>query len=408
MSGIIVVKFGGSVLKDLSAIEEAASWVKKLLASGYKVVVVVSAMKGVTDELVNTAKMLAENPDPEFMDEILSMGERISARLFALALREHDVNTIFIDPADDHWPILTDSHHLDAEPLHSETKKNVKEKIVPLLEKGVVPVICGFIGVTVDGKITTLGRGGSDTTAVLIANCLEAEEVVLVKDVPGVFSADPDIVGDSAKILSELDFREAQALVKGGAKIIHTKALKYLDRKLKLRIASMDELAANGGTVIKGYDPEIEVRASPVRISMVTIIREDLDSTEVLEKIMKFLKERDVKVLAITCEEKALILYLEEREGIIVDVHSCLVNQRLGKAVSFYQDLAMITVSGRMLETSPGIIHKITKPLAENGINLYGLITISSSIKLIVSNSVLEKARELIVKRLREEVEVVT
>ncbi|MEM1776400.1 MAG: aspartate kinase, partial [Nitrososphaerota archaeon] len=380
MSGVIVVKFGGSVLKDLSAIEEAASWVKKLLAGGYKIVVVVSAMKGVTDELVNTAKMLAGNPDPELMDEILSMGERISARLFTLALREHGVNAMFIDPADDYWPIITDSNHLDAEPLYIETKKNVKEKIVPLLERGVVPVVCGFIGVTVDRKITTLGRGGSDTTAVLIANCLEAEEVVLVKDVPGVFSADPDIVGDSAKILSELDFREAQALVKGGAKIIHTKALRYLDRKLKLRIASMEELAANGGTVIRGYDPEIEVKTSPVRITMVTIIREDLDSTDVLEKIMKLLKKRDVKVLAVTCEEKALILYLEEREGIIVDVHSCLVNERLGKAVSFYQDLAMITVSGRMLETSPGIIHKITKPLAENNINLYGLITISSSI----------------------------
>ncbi|MEM4544786.1 MAG: aspartate kinase [Nitrososphaerota archaeon] len=408
MSGVIVVKFGGSVLKDLSAIEEAASWVKKLLAGGYKIVVVVSAMKGVTDELVNTAKMLAGNPDPELMDEILSMGERISARLFTLALREHGVNAMFIDPADDYWPIVTDSNHLDAEPLYIETKKNVKEKIVPLLERGVVPVVCGFIGVTVDRKITTLGRGGSDTTAVLIANCLEAEEVVLVKDVPGVFSADPDIVGDSAKILSELDFREAQALVKGGAKIIHTKALRYLDRKLKLRIASMEELAANGGTVIRGYDPEIEVKTSPVRITMVTIIREDLDSTDVLEKIMKLLKKRDVKVLAVTCEEKALILYLEEREGIIVDVHSCLVNERLGKAVSFYQDLAMITVSGRMLETSPGIIHKITKPLAENNINLYGLITISSSIKLIVSSSVLEKARELLVKMLREEVEVVT
>ncbi len=408
MSGVIVVKFGGSVLKDLSAIEEAASWVKKLLAGGYKIVVVVSAMKGVTDELVNTAKMLAGNPDPELMDEILSMGERISARLFTLALREHGVNAMFIDPADDYWPIITDSNHLDAEPLYIETKKNVKEKIVPLLERGVVPVVCGFIGVTVDRKITTLGRGGSDTTAVLIANCLEAEEVVLVKDVPGVFSADPDIVGDSAKILSELDFREAQALVKGGAKIIHTKALRYLDRKLKLRIASMEELAANGGTVIRGYDPEIEVKTSPVRITMVTIIREDLDSTDVLEKIMKLLKKRDVKVLAVTCEEKALILYLEEREGIIVDVHSCLVNERLGKAVSFYQDLATITVSGRMLETSPGIIHKITKPLAENNINLYGLITISSSIKLIVSSSVLEKARELLVKMLREEVEVVT
>ncbi|MEM2519942.1 MAG: aspartate kinase, partial [Nitrososphaerota archaeon] len=283
MSGVIVVKFGGSVLKDLSAIEEAASWVKKLLAGGYKIVVVVSAMKGVTDELVNTAKMLAGNPDPELMDEILSMGERISARLFTLALREHGVNAMFIDPADDYWPIITDSNHLDAEPLYIETKKNVKEKIVPLLERGVVPVVCGFIGVTVDRKITTLGRGGSDTTAVLIANCLEAEEVVLVKDVPGVFSADPDIVGDSAKILSELDFREAQALVKGGAKIIHTKALRYLDRKLKLRIASMEELAANGGTVIRGYDPEIEVKTSPVRITMVTIIREDLDSTDVLE-----------------------------------------------------------------------------------------------------------------------------
>jgi len=403
----IVAKLGGSVLKDVAAIADAANWVKKLVDNGYGVVVVVSALKGVTDELVETVKNLSKNPDPALMDEILAMGERTSVRLFALALREHGVNALFIDPSNENWPIITNAKHLDAEPIYEETRKRVEEKIMPLLSRGIIPVICGFIGMTMDKKITTLGRGGSDTTAVLLGSCLNAEEIVLVKDVPGIFSADPDLVED-AKILSELDFKEVQALVKGGSKIIHTKALRYLDKNLKLRIASLKELLSNGGTVIRGYEPEIEVYSPPLKITMTTIVGSQLDGVETLEKLVSKLREKGVKIVSITSEEKSLVIYVEEKDGIIADIHSSLISNQIGKAISFYQDLSMLIISGRMLETSPGIIYKVTKPLAESGINVFGLLTISSSIRLILSSRDIEKAKKLLMEELKKEVEVKT
>ena len=395
----IVVKFGGSVLKDVSAISEAARWVKEMLSRGLGVVVVVSAMKGVTDELQEAAKNLNSNPDPKLMAEILSMGERMSVRLFALALRGHGINAIFIDPSSENWPIIADGNPLDATPIYELVEKRVLERVKPMLERGVVPVICGFIGVDRDGEIVTLGRGGSDTTAVLLGSCLRSDEIVLVKDVPGIFSADPGIV-DDAELLKTLNFREAQALIKGGSKIIHTKALKYLDRGLRLRIASFEELLRGGGTIIEGYDKELDVKISEERISMVTIVGDD--SPKNLGRLTEVLEKDGVKVMASSSEEDSIILYVIEVDEILKKLHKILLREKIGKALSIYQGLSMITVAGRMLETSPGVIYRIVKPLAEEGINVYGLMTISSSIRVFVSEKDSKKASDLIMETLEE------
>ena len=395
----IVVKFGGSVLKDVSAISEAAKWVKEMLSRGRGVVVVVSAMKGVTDELQEVAENLNSNPDPRLMAEILSMGERMSVRLFALALRGHGINAVFIDPSSENWPIIADGNPLDANPIYELVEKRVLERVKPMLERGIVPVICGFIGVDRDGEIVTLGRGGSDTTAVLLGSCLRSDEIVLVKDVPGIFSADPGIV-DDAELLKTLNFREAQALIKGGSKIIHTKALKYLDRGLRLRIASFEELLRGGGTIIEGYDKELDVKISEERISMVTIVGDD--SPKNLGRLTDVLERDGVKVVASSSEEDSIILYVIEVDEILKKLHKILLREKIGKALSIYQGLSMITVAGRMLETSPGVIYRIVKPLAEEGINVYGLMTISSSIRVFVSEKDSKKASDLIMETLEE------
>ena len=395
----IVVKFGGSVLKDVSAISEAAKWVKEMLSRGRGVVVVVSAMKGVTDELQEVAENLNSNPDPRLMAEVLSMGERMSVRLFALALRGHGINAVFIDPSSENWPIIADGNPLDANPIYELVEKRVLERVKPMLERGIVPVICGFIGVDRDGEIVTLGRGGSDTTAVLLGSCLRSDEIVLVKDVPGIFSADPGIV-DDAELLKTLNFREAQALIKGGSKIIHTKALKYLDRGLRLRIASFEELLRGGGTIIEGYDKELDVKISEERISMVTIVGDD--SPKNLGRLTEVLERDGVKVVASSSEEDSIILYVIEVDEILRKLHKILLGEKIGKALSIYQGLSMITVAGRMLETSPGVIYRIVKPLAEEGINVYGLMTISSSIRVFVSEKDSKKASDLIMETLEE------
>jgi len=356
-------------------------------------------MKGVTDELQEVAKNLNSNPDPRLMAEILSMGERMSVRLFALALRGHGINAVFIDPSSENWPIIADGNPLDANPIYELVEKRVLERVKPMLERGVVPVICGFIGVDRDGEIVTLGRGGSDTTAVLLGSCLRSDEIVLVKDVPGIFSADPGIV-DDAELLKTLNFREAQALIKGGSKIIHTKALKYLDRGLRLRIASFEELLRGGGTIIEGYDKELDVKISEERISMVTIVGDD--SPKNLGRLTEVLERDGVKVVASSSEEDSIILYVIEVDEILKKLHKILLREKIGKALSIYQGLSMITVAGRMLETSPGVIYRIVKPLAEEGINVYGLMTISSSIRVFVSEKDSKKASDLIMETLEE------
>ena len=232
-----------------------------------------------------------------------------------------------------------------------------------------------------------------------MGSCLRSDEIVLVKDVPGIFSADPGIV-DDAELLKTLNFREAQALIKGGSKIIHTKALKYLDRGLRLRIASFEELLRGGGTIIEGYDKELDVKISEERISMVTIVGDD--SAKNLGRLTEVLERDGVKVVASSSEEDSIILYVIEVDEILKKLHKILLREKIGKALSIYQGLSMITVAGRMLETSPGVIYRIVKPLAEEGINVYGLMTISSSIRVFVSEKDSKKASDLIMETLEK------
>ena len=150
---------------------------------GTKIAVVVSAMGKTTDVLMSTARSTSNGKlEKKDLDDILSMGERTSVRIFSAALKNNGVSSCYFDPLDCNWPIITDDSFQNANPLVEDCEKNIKEYILPLVDKGTVPVIAGFVGKTKDRKITTLGRGGSDTTAFLIAQALNASQVVLVTD----------------------------------------------------------------------------------------------------------------------------------------------------------------------------------------------------------------------------------
>lgn len=402
MRDVVVVKLGGSVLQDSKALERAAAWVKDL-SKKHGLVIVVSALKGMTDELLKTAK--AVNPDipPDMLDEVLAMGERTSARLFTAALTGQGVDAVLVDPSSENWPVVTDDVHLDADPVYHETEKRCKERLLPLIEAGRVPVVCGYVGTTSSGKITTMGRGGSDTTAILLGSCLNAAEVILVKDVEGVYSSDPNKV-KNAEMLKTLDAKEAMLLTEGGAKIVHSKALRYLSEGLRLRISSLEGLDKSG-TVIVGSLPKLEVTKHPAKVTMVTILSEKADGVALTKTVVDFVEKHGGRILAIATEEKSVILYADIDPGLVDRLHREVVETGVGKAISFFEDLAMITVSGRLLETSPGVIHKVTAPLAAKAINIYGLTTISSSIRVFVSAKEAEKAVSLIKSSLEVELE---
>lgn len=393
MASTIVLKFGGSVLEDETAIQRAVGLIRDVVSRNMKVAIVVSAMKGVTDHLLQSARQLNPKVSDEILDEVISMGERTSARLFAAALSKYGLNPVVIDPSSDAWPIISDDKHLDANPLMEETRRLVQSKLMPILESGEIPVICGFIGRTSSGKITTLGRGGSDTTATVLGSCLDAREVVLVKDVEGVFSSDPDKVPNPV-LVRTLDAEEAQVLSAGGAKFLHVKALRYKHPHVRVRIASLANGAASG-TIIDGGSTALQVESTGKTVTMYSIVGTSLGGIERIPSILDRISNSNGKVLALSLEEKSLILYVEEGTALLQPLHQLVVEQGIGKAVTAFENLAAVVVHGSALETSPGMIQRVTQPLARHGINIFGLLTISSSIRVFIPRDHVEKALSL-------------
>ncbi len=399
-NNIIVVKFGGSILSSSEDIINAAKMVAAETRKGRGVVVVVSALKGATDQLLRLAEGATEgNISSAELDEILSMGERVAARLMATALNSVGVDSVVVDPYSEYWPIITNDHFGNANPLVQETKNAVNEKLAPLIEQRMVPVVCGFLGRTTEGQITTLGRGGSDTSAVLIGNCLEVKEVILVKDVEGVLTGDPDLV-DSTVLIKSLDTEEVARLTSTGAKIIHPKALWFKSKDMEIQIVGFKngDLSAVG-TVITGSGlPELQVLVDENHVSMITIVGEEATKPEAVFSLLSAVSEVDGKILSVALEPLSLILYIsdEDTRKVVNSVHRRIREEGLGKAVSLFENLSMITVKGVNLETSPGILDSVTDLLGKAKINIFGVLTISSSIRVFVSWKEKEKATELI------------
>lgn len=392
-SRIVVLKFGGSVLESEDMLSRSAEAVEGFVRRGDRPVVVVSAMKGVTDSLIQLSRSVNPNISGRLMDEILSMGERTSARIFSAALEARGLKSVLVDPGSELWPIITDDRHLDANPIYDETERRVREKLLPLLEEGYVPVVCGFLGRTEGGEVTTIGRGGSDTTAILLGSCLRAREVVLVKDVETVFSSDPDMVEKPVPV-SELDAEEAYMLASGGAKFLHAKALQYNREGVKIRLSSLAKVMY-AGTVIDGglVDLRVEVDSSP--ISMLTIVGWR-GGEEELKEVGGEVRASGGRIVSASMDPKSLIVYVADGRDVLRGVHRVLVERGLGKAASIFKDLRMVVVKGAALETIPGMIQRVTQPLARESINIYGLVTIASSIRIFLHNRDVERAVKLI------------
>ncbi|MFB0543576.1 MAG: aspartate kinase, partial [Candidatus Bathyarchaeia archaeon] len=297
------------------------------------------------------------------------------ARLMTAALRTIGLDAVEVTPDSPNWPIVTDENYGDAEPILEECKSQVKLGLRPLLERGKVPVVCGFVGKSLSGKSTTLGRGGSDTTAILLANCLGADELVLVKDVAGIYSADPRKVRE-AKPLKGLEAEEAYLLASTGAEVLHSKVFKYKPDNLKIRIVSHNGKLTEGGTVIQGIIPNLQVESYRRPITMITIVGNAIDNPEILTQISQIIKERKARILSLTVDNRATILYVDgDPIEVLRKAHTLVRSTDYLKAVSDFEDLALIVIRGRGLGATPGMIQKVTTPLADKGINIYGLLT---------------------------------
>lgn len=405
----IVVKYGGSSLADHERIIRAVTAVAEEAKKGTQIAVIVSAMGKTTDTLLRAAKDTSNgNLKNHDLDEILAMGERTSIRIIAAALKAQGLNSRHVDPLDPEWPIITDDEFSDANPQLDVCYEKVKQTILPLVEQGVIPVIAGFIGKTPDNKVTTLGRGGSDTTAFIIAKALEADELILVTDAEGIMSADPKII-ENPKRIPEIDVNTLVGLADSGTKFIHRKALRYKHPTLKVRVIKHTHGDLNAeGTIIKGsLNAYLDVeQANPTPAMLITIVGKGVSENPQVTKELTETVKQHTQLLGLTLNYDSMILYVTENNNadkLLKQIHSIVLNHKETLAISIRKQLAFLTIKGVGLEMTPGLTGHISEALRVNCINIFGLMTITSSILLFVDWKQKEKVLKLIKNALGEE-----
>jgi aspartate kinase len=403
----IVVKFGGSSLADHERLLKAVTAVVNEAKKGTRIAVVVSAMGKTTDQLMTTARNTSNGKlQKHELDDILSMGERTSVRIFAAALRNNGAESRYFDPLDDDWPIITDAAFSNANPLLAECRERIRENVLPIVEKGIIPVIAGFVGRTMDGRVTTLGRGGSDTTAFILAEALKADEVVLVTDADGIMSGDPKIVA-SPRRLSEIDVNTLVGLADSGAKFIHAKALKYKPQNVNVRVINQahGDLTEEGTMITGALATELGVNiAYPSPVAEITVLGHHISENPLVVREMVEKARKKATLVGMSMDTNSAILYISEEKNIDTlfnEAHKTILDHAETLAMAVKKGLAFLKVSGVGLEETHGIIGKISETLRTNEINISGILTITSSILLFVDWNEREKALHLIRNSLR-------
>ncbi|MFH0848663.1 MAG: aspartate kinase [archaeon] len=403
----LVVKFGGSSLSSPGKISKAVQTVTQEMERGAQMTVVVSAMGRTTDSLLETISgTSSSNRSSDHVDDILSMGERTSARVFHAALSAQGVRSKCFDPREEDWPIITNDNFGDATPILTACQRLIRRQVTPCLRDRVIPVLPGFVGRTADGRVTTMGRGGSDITAFLLARCLPADESILVTDTDGLMTADPKLV-DTARPIPEISIRQLIGLADSGTKFLKTKALRYLNGTFNVRITSnMAGSLRSSGTIIKGslgeeLTTELE---TPHPSAMVTITGENISQhPKILSEILSKVAHQKAKILGFSANSNSLIIYvhLKRKNRLVSDIHKSVLMHPEMKAMAVRDNLSLIKIVGVGLVQTPGLIASVSEPLRENRLNIYGIFTIASSISVVVDWQQRKKALQLVKKSLR-------
>ncbi len=397
MKDIIVQKFGGTSVADTDKIKNVAKAVIREKELGHDVVVVVSAMGHTTDLLVKLAKEITSNPSSREMDMLLSTGEGVSIALLAMALQSMGCDAVSMNAMQ--VGIITEKVHTKARILEIKT-----DKINQYLEEGKVVVIAGFQGVTDDFEITTLGRGGSDTSAVALAGALKAKRCDIYTDVEGVYTTDPRIVPCASK-LAQISYDEMMELACDGANVMHPRAVETaMIHKTPVRVRSTFKLD-DYGTLILGVDemelhkPVTGVAIDPARIRIVVCDVQDNPGTAAMlfdglakenisvDMIIQSYARKDLHTndIAFTMEKEDLNKALRIMENL---------KQDLGYSrVIVDEKIAKVSIVGAGMVGRPGIAAKMFRTLANLGINIKMIATSDIKISCLVD---IEKANEAV------------
>jgi aspartate kinase len=393
MGKLIVKKFGGTSVADAERIEAVADNIESEIHAGNKVTVVLSAMGDSTDDLIKLAKEINPEPDLREYDALVSTGEQISVALLAMALLKRGIKGKSYTAYQ--LGIKTNSSHSRARILDVEVSKITSE-----LNEGVVPVITGFQGMNESGDITTLGRGGSDTTGVALAAALNADECQIYTDVDGIFTTDPRVY-DKARLLKEVSFEEMLELSSSGAKVLQLRAVEYAS-KFNLPIRVLSSFNEGEGTLVQ---EEKNIMERPIVSGISSIdseakltIRGVPDIPGVAAKILSPISEAgievDVIVQNIGADNTTDFTFTvnkddtKQAEEILKKTSTTLG----GGLIDVDDDIAKISIVGRGMRAHAGVASKMFQALAKSEINISMITTSEIKISVVIKKSEKTKA----------------
>jgi aspartate kinase len=375
---VVVQKYGGSSVADVDKLRRVAERVMATRKLGHDVVVVVSAMGDTTDELLTLAKKISANPDRRELDMLLSAGERISMALLSMAIRERGGDAISFTGSQS--GIITNDRHIDARIIEVRPFRVQDE-----LSRGKIVVIAGYQGVSYKKEVTTLGRGGSDTTAVAMAAALDAEYCEICSDVDGVYSADPRVVS-GAKRIGTLSYEETQEMAEAGAKVLNAQAVEFAKEGIAIYARATEG-------PLPGPDPSSDgtvVRRSPPRMpgTVVGVASEKdivmLDGESAPSELMTVLAERRVpgKQLHVFGDRTTVVISRENLHD--EDRLRDALSTRLGKTARLIDGLGAVSVVGAGINATYENVRAGTTTLAGLGITPTALATSSFRITWMV------------------------
>ncbi|PPG04902.1 aspartate kinase [Pseudoclavibacter sp. RFBI5] len=401
---LIVQKYGGSSVADAESIKRVARRVVETRRAGNDVVVAVSAMGDTTDDLIDLAHQIATIPDAREFDMLVTTGERVSMALLAMAIKDLGMDARSYTGSQ--AGMITDSTHGDAR-IVDVTPVRVREA----LDEGAIAIVAGFQGFNRDSKdITTLGRGGSDTTAVALAAALGADVCEIYTDVDGVFSADPRIVPKAHK-LSYISSEEMLELAASGAKVLHIRAVEYARRQgVTLHVRS--SFSDHEGTIVYNPDREEEYE---VEAAMIAGVAHDLSQAKITIAGVPDVPGKAAAIFTIVAEQGAnidmIVQNVSEQDTKVTDISFTLPKadaQRVLDAVAaegeqigyaslrLTEDIGKISLVGSGMRTNIGVTAKLFTALKDAGINIDMISTSEIRISIITQADLVTEATRVI------------
>ena len=390
----LVLKFGGTSVGTIEKIKKVANIIKKIFNEGNEIIVIVSAMKGVTDELKKKSNLISNNFDDKELDVLLSSGEQVSCSLLSGAIIDLGLKARSWQG----WqiPILTDANHTSSNIMRIKT-----EEISNFVSQGGIAVITGFQGVSMDNRITTLGRGGSDLSAVVIAKFFRADSCEIYTDVDGIFTTDPSI-NNNAKKIDKISYEEMLEMASLGAKVMQPNAVQAsMVDNIPIHVKST--FSEKPGTKIIS-ESEIDHKKAVTgiayskrnaKVSVIGVVDKPGVAADIFEPIGKNNINVDMVIQNTSLDgKKANVTFTIKRE----DLNKTLSlieksKQKLNYNKIIHDDkLAKVSIIGAGMIANPGVTYKMFRALADMKINILAISTSEIKISVLIREDLTQKA----------------